>query len=90
MDIIRWEDPPRDERDDARDLINQLLLFPNTWALVGEDMHFHDADDMRHLLGSVSDVKIETKIGGETHKPRSLYAKAVPKPRSRMGHNGDH
>lgn len=88
MEIIRWEDPPRDERDDARAVVDQLLGSPNTWALVAEDMHFDDADHLSHILCSEGAGMVETRIGGETHKPRSLYARAMPKPRSRMGHNG--
>lgn len=77
MDIIRWENPPRDARDDARDLVLKLHGRSGSWALVSEQLPMSSAEDLTELLEAVGDGLVETHISGRMHGPRNVYARVV-------------
>ena len=76
---LEWIDPPRDYRDDAADIAQQLHNNPGTWARVGEGERYpHNFLD--ELLDNGIEYRIvserDAELGGVTRRVADLYARA--------------
>ncbi len=87
MEIIRWENPPKDKHDEVTELADKLRERPGEWALVWENLPGGEAYELVNLFSS-SVENVELKSVGGGYIPKTVYARFVPKKRG--GWNGDH
>ena len=75
---LEWIDPPRDYRDEAADLVEQLKANPGRWARIGKGDRYS-----RYFLGCLHDSGIEYRvvnereavIEGRARRVADLYAR---------------
>lgn len=76
---LEWIDPPRDYRDEAADIANQLKAKPGRWARIGEGERYS-----HNFTESLLDNEIEYRIvnerdgelNGRIRRVADLYARA--------------
>ena len=77
---LEWIDPPRDYRDEAADIAEQLKTNPGQWARIGEgDRYQHDYLDCLYYTHDIEYRVVnerEVAVEGRARRVADLYARA--------------